>query len=66
MRTLPQNTHLNPIPTHDPVNKVLVPHNAFAKHATDMYIYSHTNTKHTPEYNTIHTHDAQTSRMRIF
>ena len=31
------------------VNDVLVPHNAVAKHASDTYIYSHTNIKHTPQ-----------------
>ena len=29
------------------IYKVLVPHNAFVKHANDMYIYFHTNIKHT-------------------
>jgi hypothetical protein len=32
------------------VNEVLLPHNAFAKHANNMYIYSHTIIKHTPQY----------------
>ncbi len=40
------------------LNEVLVPHNAFAKHASDMYIYSHTNIKHT---NIKHNHKTHTA-----
>jgi hypothetical protein len=47
------------------VNEVLAHHNVFVKHASDMYIYLHTNTKNT-QLNAIQTHDAQTSRMHIF
>jgi hypothetical protein len=32
------------------VNEVLLPYNAFAKHASDMYTYSHTNIKHTMSF----------------